>query len=276
MGNSSSSGGKGKDKNIKHGRSVLKQKLQRARAAGQLNLDGQGLKALPGEVMAIANIKVLSVNNNKIKELPEELGAELRNLKRLSVDVNRLEALPDFSGNMKMTHLSATENVISLEGLMGLPPSLEAVHLSRNALGTVPEPLLLLPRLVSLDLTGNNICELPENLGPSWQSLQEFILDDNFLTMLPESMCELRNLKTLSLKRNRIGPKPRDGPQGIPESLLTSTPVQALELEGNPLSKEDLMEFEGVQAFSERRLTLKNKSMAGGAATSFDFCGLDA
>eukprot|EP00968_Pinguiococcus_pyrenoidosus_P010626 scaffold845_cov231-Pinguiococcus_pyrenoidosus.AAC.7 len=59
MGNSLS-GSRGKDKNLQRGKSVVQQKIARAGVAGQLNLDGQGLKTLPPQVLAVERLKVRS------------------------------------------------------------------------------------------------------------------------------------------------------------------------------------------------------------------------
>jgi len=218
----------------------------------------------------------LSIRNNKLKALPEEIGAVFPQLKHLSVDANALEELPSLLGLTRLTHLSASDNQLMATGLVALPGSLTKLELEGNPLGVVPDVVYqLLPNLTSLNLTRTSLAQLPEDFGLQLLQLEELFLDSNALEAVPESFAAMGQLKILSMKLNRIGPKTKEEGQPIPEAFFEATAVQSLELEGNPLTKEALMEFDGIQAFSARRVALKNKSISGGTMVEFDFCGLD-
>ena len=277
MGNASSRGQvrNGKEAGIRRGKSVLAEKVRRAGASGQLNVDAQNLKALPRALNDLPRLRVLSVQRNKLRELPDDLAARFPDLRTLAAGHNGLEALPDLGGLPRLAHLSCGYNAIATEGVVSLPASLRRLEMPQNRLLAVPPAVLDCSALEVLDLSGNGIVELPEGVA-ALARLLELYLDENRLSEVPEALSLLQRLKVLSLKRNRIGAVGSGGAQSIPAAVLSGTPVQALELEGNPLRKEQLMAFEGISDFSERRLRKIQKNMQGGAAVDFDFCGLDA
>ena len=48
-----------------------------------------------------------------------------------------------------------------------------------------------------------------------------------------------------------------------------------LDLFGNPITKVDVMKFDGVEVFLERRKLQKDKSFSGGASSDHSLFGLD-
>ena len=108
-------------------------------------------------------------------------------------------------------------------------------------------------------------------------ALQLLNLDENQLVEIPESFSNLKALKKISLKKNMLIPKaPSTGKQSIPVSFFTETAVDTIDLEGNAyIKKADLMGFEGVDVFLERRRKSKDKAFAGGAMSDYSMFNID-
>jgi hypothetical protein len=89
---------------------------------------------------------------------------------------------------------------------------------------------------------------------------------------------QLSKLKAFSLKNNFIQVKSTNfstsNPQPIPASVFENTLLIDLNLHGNKLTSTQLNEFEGFDAFLERRKKVKNKNLYGGALTDMSICGL--
>lgn len=107
-------------------------------------------------------------------------------------------------------------------------------------------------------------------------ALTELNLDNNTIISLPKEVGQLQNLKVLSLKNNYIHVI-KNNPQPIPASLFVDTPLIDLNLHGNnKLTSTELHDFDGFDAFLERRKKVKTKNLYGGAMMDSDtgLCGL--
>ena len=108
--------------------------------------------------------------------------------------------------------------------------------------------------------------------------LVELNLDNNVIVSLPNEIGQLKKLKALSLKNNYIQVKSTNfsesNPQPLPASLFASTLLIDLNLHGNKLTSTQLNEFEGFDAFLERRKKVKTKNLYGGAMVDMSVCGL--
>jgi Leucine-rich repeat (LRR) protein len=89
-----------------------------------------------------------------------------------------------------------------------------------------PEWLEMLTTLTTLDLSGNQLSDLPASFG-NHTKLTELNLSDNKISQLPQSFGNLTALKTLNLSDNRLFQ--------LPESIGNLTDLTTLELAGNPL-----------------------------------------
>ncbi|GMF32988.1 unnamed protein product [Phytophthora lilii] len=295
----------------KTGRSVQQQKIRSAAATGVLALPESKLKKLPEDILELANLRSLDLTANRLTELPAQLSA-LKALKTLRVASNAIATLPDLSalgalttvrdgrlssdgcwstafilykevGMLKLTlcvfsfklKLVLDGNV--LEDLpSALPPNLTKLSLKGNRLRNVPRSVLQLPQLQELDLSDNALETLPLNLG-ELQELQELNVDGNKLTELPAALGRCAKLKVLSARRNTLVGRSAGG-KGQPiaaELLGEGSAVQVMNLEGNPMTKEDFQGMDGFDAFLTRRTKLKNKEIHGGLNSDLSLCGLE-
>ncbi|KAG7386966.1 hypothetical protein PHYPSEUDO_014950 [Phytophthora pseudosyringae] len=272
MGNAATKAREAKSK-PKNNRGVQQQKLRTAQATGVLALVDSKLKQLPPALLALSALRTLDVSGNRLDALPPQLGG-LAALKTLKVSSNVLATLPDLSSLTALATLVLDGNV--LEDLPHpLPPNVTKLSLRGNRLSTLPRSVLNLGKLQELDLSENALETLPANLG-ELQQLQELNVDGNRLTELPAALARCAKLKVLSARRNRlVGQSAGAKAQPIAAELLEDSAVQVMNLEGNPLTKEDLQRMDGFDAFLTRRTELKNKEIHGGLNSDLSLCGLE-
>lgn len=237
-------------------------------------------------------MRTLDLSNNKLKRLPNQLGV-LSGIKSLNCDSNLLVkgSLVPLSKLEKLTNLSLSNNKLGVEfegerkivgpSLPNLPSTLKAVKIDSNRLTDIPRSLFsnTLVKLEKLDLSKNSIVFIPEDLCNNLKSLTELNLDKNLIVSLPKQMGNLKRLKSLSLQHNKIRGQSTaytlQNPQPIPAELFTETPLIDLNLAGNVMTNTQLNEFEGFNAFLERRQKIKSKNIYGGALTDLNLCGLE-
>jgi GTPase SAR1 family protein len=95
-------------------------------------------------------------------------------------------------------------------------------------LSEIPDSLIRLTQLQSVDLTSNSLKILPVSLGKLTQ-LQELRISYNLLTTLPKWLKQLTQLQALYLRHNMLGV--------LPEELGQLTQLQSLDLSGNQLTE---------------------------------------
>jgi hypothetical protein len=192
------------------GESTTQQTLARLRSgvlAGATRLDlPDGLTELPPEVFALADtLEVLNLSGNALTELPPDF-ARLSRLRILFCSDNRFTRLPE---------------------VLGACPQLEMVGFKSNRIAHVPGSALP-PRLRWLILTGNEIAELPPELGER-PRLQKLMLAGNRLRRLPDSMAACKHLELLRIASNRI--------EQLPDWLLALPRLSWLAFGGNPVAQ---------------------------------------
>lgn len=117
--------------------------------------------------------------------------------------------------------------------LTGLPDlllkitNLESLNVSDNRLTVLPEWIGKFKKLRWLNLSDNQLTSLPESLGQLTQ-LQSLILSSNQLLSLPDSLGRLPHLQSLNLADNQL--------ISLPNSLGRLTQLQFLNLSNNQLS----------------------------------------
>jgi len=175
----------------------------------------------------------------------------------------------------KLQLLRLDQNDIESDTFTGsLPQSLQQLHLRSNHLTLLPPAIIVLKQLTLLDLSNNRL----EDVGgvECLVALKVLLLDNNQIKELPLRMEMLVNIQHISLQYNQIErlAVSREG-QSIPSELLISTPLERLDLKGNPLRQVEIMSFDGIDVFLERRREGKDKALQGGAMVDMSLFGLD-
>jgi internalin A len=107
------------------------------------------------------------------------------------------------------------------EALASTAPS---INLRDLKLRRVPDSIVRVRNLQSLDISGNQLTELPEFSAHS-STLRSLYLSGNHLSRLPESIGQLKNLESFDVSGNQLGT--------LPQSTARLTKLRSLYLSGN-------------------------------------------
>eukprot|EP01065_Artemidia_motanka_P039831 TRINITY_DN4911_c3_g1_i1.p1 TRINITY_DN4911_c3_g1~~TRINITY_DN4911_c3_g1_i1.p1 ORF type:complete len:670 (+),score=133.59 TRINITY_DN4911_c3_g1_i1:41-2050(+) len=144
------------------GRAALEQVLLEKPANVELYHAGLQSVPLPVTTTLLGTTRYLDLSNNRIAELPEEIG-DMRLLERLNVSSNELRRVPHSVPRLpNLEELHCQHNSIAELPDCFLSP-LKLINLAWNSLPSFPEQLLTLPYLRTLNLSENEeIRTLPE------------------------------------------------------------------------------------------------------------------
>lgn len=193
-----------------------------------LNLSHRELKVVPAEISELTFLKVLLLNDNGILLPPAEI-ASLHCLERLSLEGNALTLLPPGIQSLRRISFlnlsrnnlcclppavsqlgSLTELWLADVGLDGVPPeingltNLEVLSLSDNRIAHLPREFCAsMSRLRWLALGRNQLASLDASVA-KLVSLRAIVLDGNDFSEFPQVLLSVKNLQSVSLRRNRI------------------------------------------------------------------------
>ncbi|PFH53677.1 hypothetical protein AMATHDRAFT_45153 [Amanita thiersii Skay4041] len=208
----------------------------------ELWLDHNSFTSLPESLGKLRLLRFFSVSDNKLTTLPESIGL-LGALELFDAHNNNLTELPISLWNCgKLKNLNLTSNLlgnwhdppvirrdsevdmdavgrkastVSLSSGPILPPlvfSLEKLYLGENRLADeVVHLLMLFKELKVLNLSFNDIQDMPSNFFTNLVHLEELYLSGNKLASLPtEDLPRMKRLKTLFLNGNRLQTLPQE------------------------------------------------------------------
>ncbi|XP_054588702.1 leucine-rich repeat serine/threonine-protein kinase 2 isoform X3 [Nothobranchius furzeri] len=175
-----------------------------------------------------SSLKQLNLSFNKISTFPHKLGRTMEQLEELIMEGNSIAelctplSLPEIKlldvsrNNMEKISPHVLTSCPKLETLIAslnkicsvsqLPVRITTLKLSNNSFTHIPEAILNLPNLRSVDMRTNNITVLP---GPGfWASsnIRELIFSQNSIKVLDVSgpVCRWTRLEKLHLSDNRL------------------------------------------------------------------------
>ncbi|BFZ00956.1 hypothetical protein BsWGS_03993 [Bradybaena similaris] len=143
----------------------IPENIQQLQVLTHLILSRNQMTVLPPALCMLGCLEVLHVSNNKLVSLPEEI-RHLTSLMDLDVSCNELSHLPVQIGDLS---------------------SLRSLNLRRNFLVELPVEISRL-QLYKLDFSSNRIEKIP-TVFRKMQTLEQFILDNNPLTLPPAYIC---------------------------------------------------------------------------------------
>ncbi len=175
-----------------------------------LNLSGNNLTEIPGEIAQLNYLTDLDLSNNRIKLLRTEIFS-MSKLAHLNLCANYIKTLPPEIKELKsLKLLDISHNCLtSLPGELGKLQQLESLYALWNQLTTIPKEIAELKNLHRLYLNDNEIKSLPPeilkwitsrlitvNIGPDFHdtgiSLHGNHLEDSLVRAINESYHEGR------------------------------------------------------------------------------------
>ena len=201
----------------------------------QLVLDYNQLMSLPSSIGELQRLESLSCAGNLLTTLPDTLG-NLRCLGRLDVQANNLRTLPASLWKCANLYaLNASSNVIDTliapptESAAPLRSSLCALRVADNRLSSdVFSLLVLFAELEVLNLSMNDLYEIPPGALAALGELRELYLSGSMLSSLPSDDLEmLPELHVLFLNGNKL--------QSLPAELGRLKQLHSLDVSNNQL-----------------------------------------
>ncbi|KAJ7502558.1 hypothetical protein B0H11DRAFT_2171113 [Mycena galericulata] len=193
-----------------------------------LSCADNSLSELPQSIGKLQKLETLDVHNNSLTELPISLW-NCASLSRLNVTSNLLMLWHDPPPSVPEDDISTSfsDNTIvagpafpnnrkpSASSMSDIPPlahSLEMLYLGENQLtDEILHPLMILKELRVLNLSFNDIQDMPSNFFRHLTKLEEVYLSGNGLTNFPsEDLPKLTRLSTLFLNGNRLQTLPQE------------------------------------------------------------------
>lgn len=226
-------------------------------------------------------LRHLSLQDNKINEIPVKSIEGLINLTLLDLSRNRISKLPDDGfvslKNLQTLKLADNNLTLSKNSFRGLENSLKNLNLKGTNQKSLPECIRSLKNLAFLDLAQNILSELPSgHIFQGLGALTALNLERNVIQSLGESIFDgVKNtLSSLSLLNNLLTEYPTAAISKLPElrvldlgfNLITEIPNDAfvanpsltlLALDGNPI------ETIPKKAFTHLNTTLRGLSLGG-------------
>mmetsp|Transcript_30197 Transcript_30197/g.56130 ORF Transcript_30197/g.56130 Transcript_30197/m.56130 type:complete len:633 (-) Transcript_30197:945-2843(-) len=208
-----------------------------------LNLNENQLTTLPPEISLLKSLTNLSVKQNQLRALPSSLG-ELTSLVELDLRKNQLSALPDLSGLAGLHVLDVGENKLSEVPRFSDSIGLQRLHMEFNHLTSIPESLFhsCQHSLFELHLHDNRLAELSAEVALLTE-LKVLDVSNNDLNDLPPSLGYIATLQRLLVEGNPI--------RSIRRSLLCQSTVDLkkyLCTRGPPLQASKVPAREGKAA----------------------------
>lgn len=231
--------------------SQLQRHLDTSNLTGVFQLQNAKLIEIPPEIFGIGNLRTLDLAHNRIKELSHDV-VKLKNLRSLQLSDNLLEHLPESLGELpRLETLSLASNrLLRLPTSLSKLATLKTIDLSDNQLTAFPVQLTTLRHLDFIDLSRNRLTSLPAALGEL--NACELNLNFNQISKIDPAVARAPRLKVLRLDENCL--------QVLElESIISSSAVSTLSVEGNLFKAKELSESPGYDKYMERYTASKKK-----------------
>ncbi|KAF8181292.1 adenylate cyclase [Pholiota molesta] len=156
---------------------------------------GQQIDSIPSTIGKLQKLEVLDAHNNNINELPPTLW-NCASLMKINLTSNFLSSWPDLPVTALLRHW----------------PSLwKTLHGRKSFTDNAILPLMVFEELQVLNLSFNELQDLPPNFFHNLVHLQELYLSGNKLISVPvEDLSRLQRLTTLFLNGNKLQTLPQE------------------------------------------------------------------
>lgn len=209
----------------------------------RLDLSHNHLERFPPPLCdAMPVLKYVNLSHNEFKDFPFCFVHESSRVKVLNLSHNKIEmkSYPSLRGSNSMMledlNLSYNGETCFPERLGELFPGLTSLYVSGNSIKTLPDCSLNLPQLKTLDLSNNQLSEIPPEFFADSSALETLLASSNILSALPEAAApSLKNLKTVRLNKNKLGEMSTKKQFSICRFFLKLPNLKILDLSSNNL-----------------------------------------
>ena len=217
---------------------------ERFKKADEFQASGDKLESIDKDAFKnCEDIKRIDIWFSNVREFPENLFAANPKLTHLSLLANKLTTLPEniFATQTALVLLSLNSNPFTSLPANVFDPlvSLNELHLRKINLKLNPIWFKNLKELFSLDISRNQLTDLPKNSFSALENLEDLDLSFNQLTVIhSDSFGNLKRLKTITLEENNV--------HAIDEQLIANTALYRLDMDGNNCSNDNIQEREDL------------------------------
>ncbi|KAI9099885.1 hypothetical protein DFS34DRAFT_511821 [Phlyctochytrium arcticum] len=213
-----------------------------------------GLLNVPVDIQKFSQLTSLDVSYNSLPSFPPKTLSSLQNLTTFNAQANCLTSIPmelRLCSQLQQIRLFRNQITILDQDDVRHWQKLRILDLCGNRLKCLPEELCLsCPALEELLLTRNKMTELPSNIG-RLSHLKVLSVDDNELKTLPVQLGQLENIVDLNASDNQLQDLPKDCLEGLKRmrrlflsnnvisklpSLAGLSSLRRIDLDGNPLA----------------------------------------
>ena len=195
----------------------------------ELSLKNNQIAFIPEQIKCLKQLKKLNLSGNQLKKWPAQI-LEMPQLQYLDLSNNGLTEIPSRIkelSHLKELHLSDNQ-FIKTPLTIGRLSQLKYIDLSHNRIKRLPKAIGKCTALEICKLSKNQITALPETIG-NWLHLNVLDVRDNRLTVVPKSLQKCIALQRLLFAKNRL--------KAIP-SFITKLPwLKVLDMRGNKIVK---------------------------------------
>jgi internalin A len=162
------------------------------------------LKVIPTEIFELANLRVLLLGSNQIREIPKSI-IKLDNLMELDLSNNQISYIPDSILQMKsLLKLDLSHNKIdAFSAKIFISSQIEELNLGFNMLNHLPEFTNEQENLASLNLEHNKLIDLPDTIA-KLSGLKLLNLAQNNFEKIPGQIYNIKSLTEIDLSAHSV------------------------------------------------------------------------
>ncbi|KAI4461761.1 leucine rich repeat [Holotrichia oblita] len=169
-----------------------------------VNLSHNQLTELPSDIVNLRGVTKLDVTHNNLKNLPPRMG-EMRKLQTLHAQHNDIENLPSFEGCDYIQELHFGNNYIKIipSEFCEDAVNLKILDLRDNKIKELPKEIAMLQHVIRFDLGNNELTSLPNTLGllPHLQNLQ---IEGNIIKHIRQDIIKGGTSRILKYLRDKL------------------------------------------------------------------------
>ena len=168
---------------------------------------GKGFSELPPTISKVETLKLLDMRANPLESIPRTI-CSLPHLSVLNLESCKINTIPEEFQNLRtLKELILDYNKIAIPS--NIPDSVCYLSLVGNAVSDL-SALCHLLELTLLDVSENNIRNLPEELFENKPNLQKLIVRENYVESLPKSIGKLKSLFVMNFSKNKLKDLPEE------------------------------------------------------------------